>query len=452
MPVATEYREEVLKVEPKGVEAIDQVERHGRPSAVFTLWWGANVEFATLSSGALGTIVFGLSFWSTLAAIALGTLLGAAFLGALSTFGARLGVPQLIHSRKAFGYFGNFVPGVLNFVAGFAWFAVNTVLGVYALEWLLHLPFLPALAIMVVIQVAVAIFGYNMIHSFERYMAIVLTAIFLIVTYYALTEGHFGVGFQPKTLAHMGGVTGGFILMLSVAFSYVLGWMPFASDYTRYLPADTPPRRIFWNAFASTALSCIWLEFLGAALATVKPIFAPTDLVTGIVPHGVAVLTMLAVVVGTVTANVLNIYSGALSALVVGVRIRRWQSAVLVGILGTVVAIIAGQGNFLTSYENFLFLLGYWVAPWLAVVFADYFLVQRGAYRQAMFYDRSGVRPGLWAWLAGVVAAVPFMNQTIFVGPIARQAPGLGDVAYFVGFVVAGLVYLAIGRREPVAS
>lgn len=453
--MATEpsYRDEVLKVEPKGIEPVRDEERHGRPFNIFTLWWGANVEFATLSVGALAVVVFGLSFAQAALAIVAANALGAALLGALSLYGTRLGVPQLIHSRKPFGYFGNFVPGALNFIAGFAWFAVNTVLGVEALRWLTGMPFTLALVIMVVIQVALAIYGYNMIHSFERYMAVVLTVIFAIVSVYAVQKGIWSTPFNAKT-AGAGGVTGAFILTFSVVFSYLLGWMAFSSDYTRYLPKATPNRTIWLNAFWSLFISCVWLELLGLALATVKPIFVPTDLVTGLVPHAVAVLAMLAVIVGTITANVLNVYSGALSALVVDIPVKRWVSALVVGVLGAILAYVGGQGNFLLDFEFFLFLLGYWIAPWVAIVIVDYFFIQKGTYRTGIFYDRTrGVRPGLWAWLVAVAISTLFMNQYLssslnYIGPIARAVPHLGDVAYYVSFVVAGLLYLWWGVPE----
>ena len=448
MAVEPSYRDETLKVEPKGIEPVRDEERHGRAFNVFTLWWGANVEFATLAVGALA-VVFGLSFSQALIAIVVANVVGAALLGLLSLFGVHLGVPQMIQSRKPFGYFGNFAPGILNFIAGSMWFAVNTVLGVYALQWLTGMPFTVALLLMALIQVAIAIYGYNMIHTVERWMAIVLTAVFLVVTYYAVTEAHWNLAFSAKAAGAMG-PTGAFILMFSVVFSYLLGWMAFASDYTRYLPKGTSPRKVWGNAFWSLLISCVWLEFLGLALATVKPIFGPTDLVTGVVPHAVAVITMIAVMIGTVTANVLNIYSGALSALVVNVPIKRWQSALIVGIIGTIVAFIAGSASsFLTNFQNFLFLLGYWIAPWVAVVLVDYFFVQNRHYETAVFYDRSrGFRPGFWAWLVAVILSVPFMNQAMFAGPLAKAVPGLGDITYYVSFVLAGVFCLWWGKRE----
>ena len=57
------YRDRVLDVEPHGIEPVKDAERHGRPFNAFTLWFGANVEFATLITGALMVTLFGMSFW-----------------------------------------------------------------------------------------------------------------------------------------------------------------------------------------------------------------------------------------------------------------------------------------------------------------------------------------------------------------------------------------------------
>ena len=46
-----------------------------------------------------------------------------------------------------------------------------------------------------------------------------------------------------------------------------------------------------------------------------------------------------------------------------------------------------------------------------------------------------------------------FANQTLYIGLVAKAAPSIGDIAFFVGFVVAAVLYLAIhrveSRREP---
>lgn len=442
-----EYGTRVLRIEPKGIEPVGLEERHGSVWSVFTLWFAANVEFATLVTGVLGTAAFGLSFGQAVLAIVLGNLAGAWLLAWMSTYGPRYGVPQMVQSRAAFGYFGSFLPALLNFVSGFSWFAVNTVLGIFALEWLFHLGFAAGLALMVLVQVAVAVFGYNLIHTIERYLVWVLTAIFAAVSVYGFSGANLGGGFDAKLAGPMG-FSGAFILTFAIAFSYVLGWVPYASDYTRYLPSSTDPAKVNRNVFLAMFVSGVWLESLGAAIGTVKFVGTPTDLVAHLLPAAVGTVAMVAVVLGTVTANVLNIYSGALSALVVGVPLKRWAAAVVVGAAGTIVSWLAGRHGYWQHYEVFLFLLGYWIAPWLGVMAVDHLYAPPGG-RAHLYQDRSHrFGFGFAAWAVSIAASVPFMNQPSstpgglgFVGPFAKAHPGWGDVTYFVSFALAAALY-----------
>ncbi|MHB8294088.1 MAG: hypothetical protein ACYDH5_05565 [Acidimicrobiales bacterium] len=195
----------------------------------------------------------------------------------------------------------------------------------------------------------------------------------------------------------------------------------------------------------------MWLEALGAALGTVKFVGAPTDLVTHLLPAALGAMTMVAVVLGTLMANVLNIYSGVLSSLVLGIPMRRWVAAVVVGTLGTVVSWSSGQHNYWQHYEVFLFLLGYWVAPWLAILSVDYLIGTPAKATDAggRLYGKSHrVGLGFAVWVVAVLASVPFMNQPSttpggfgFVGPFAASHPSFGDITYFVSFLVAGVLY-----------
>jgi NCS1 family nucleobase:cation symporter-1 len=450
------YKDEVLQVEPKGIEQVVEGERHGRPTSVFTLWIGANVEMATLVTGTLGVVVFGLSFWQAALAFVLGTVLGAALLGLLSTFGPRLGAPQLVISRRAFGFFGNFAPGILNIVAGIGWYAVNSVLGVFALAYLLGVPYWLGTVLMVVLQGLVAVYGHNLIHALERYLAVFLVLVFLAVSVYV--AGHMNVGLAAS--AHGAGLSGGFLATVGVAFAYMAGWMAFASDYTRYLPSSMASGRVFGAAFLGNVIGAGWPGLLGVALASMAPklvgngtstLTGPIGMVAQLLPHTLAVVLLVAVAVGTLTANVLNIYSAALSALVVNLPLRRWQAAVGIGLLGGLLTLL-GRANFASNLESFLFVLAYWIAPWAAIIAIDQLVyAPRGdAHAQGLYDPRRGLGLGFVAWLVGVAASVPFFDQMFYTGPFAKSHPGWGDVSYWVSLVVASLVY--IGLRALFAS
>lgn len=446
------YGEEVARIEPIGIEHIQESERHGKVSSVFTLWFGANVELATLTTGVAAVGLFGLSFWQAAIGLVIGNIIGASLLGLVSTFGPRLGIPQMVHSRSAFGFFGNFFPGAFNLIAGAMWFAVNTVLGTFAFTTLLHTSFVVGLIIMVIAQVIIAVYGHNMIHAVERWMAGLLTLVFIGVSIFAFSHAHYAVPFDAHSvLGQYSGITGGIIEAVGLALSYLFGWTVFGSDYTRYLPKSTKSGHVFGNAAGANFIAAVWLELVGVALATIFPKAAngnPIALITGIQPHWLVDFALLAVMFGTVTANVLNIYSGSLSALVINIPIKRWMAAVAVGIVGAIVAYVGHKAYYL-NFENFLFLLAYWLAPWSAVVLVDFFLIHKGEYPESMFYNpKRIINRGFWAWLIGIAVSIPFFNQSLYVGAFAYNHGHWGDITYYVSFVVAGVVYWLIGKRQ----
>ena len=506
------YRDEVLEIEPHGLEHIVVGERHGKPFHLFTLWMAANLVLATWVVGNIAVGVFGESMMGAFAGLALGTVLGAVLLGLLSTFGPRLGVPQLVQSRGAFGLLGNFGPGALNYLAGIGWFAVNTVYGTYALSQLIHLNYFVALVIMVVGQVALAVYGYNMIHAFERWMSIALGVVFFLLAIFTFSHGNYGLPFNPKAPVPFGGEIGGFILTVGLGLSYVMGWMPYASDYSRYLAKGTKSSAIIWWSALGIAIPCVLLEWMGALTVSIpmpaSDALNPANAIAFLMPGPLAGLALLAIATGTACANALNIYSGAMSALVIRVerlpwvrsgitglifavlaavivtvangtlvsekqaplggglmlaaavlvgvvvavavrfRMKRWQAAILVGALGGLLSIGGSNPAVAASqYTNFLLLLSYWISPWVAVVLIDWYFKHRGSYQLRVLYDQqSTVRAGAIAWLVGLAASVPFMNQSWYVGVVPMHFPQLGDLTYFVGFIVAAVVFAIFGQ------
>src|SRR4030081_561496 len=171
-----EYGERGATVEPGGIEYIPDSERHGRPLDLFWTWMSRNLEFATIFVGVIPVALLGGSFWTGVAAVVVGTALGSLTHAILSSWGPKFGVPQLVESRSAFGYWGNLLPaGLQSVTASIGWFIVNSVSGAFALQTLFALlklpalPFVLAFGLIVVVQVVVAFFGYNMAHTFERY-------------------------------------------------------------------------------------------------------------------------------------------------------------------------------------------------------------------------------------------------------------------------------------------
>jgi NCS1 nucleoside transporter family len=438
------YGDKVIAVEPGGAEFIPLNERHGRPLQLFWTWTSPNMEFATVFVGLLG-ILLGLSFWETFLAIVIGTALGSITQGILSASGPQYGVPQMVLSRRGFGYWGNALPaGINSVVAGIGWFAVNSVSGALALNALTHLPEVVCLLIVVALQLAVAFLGHNLIHAFERYAFPILVIIFLIASAWTLSKAHPGVSHQT--------IPGAFLIELGATFGYAVGWNPYASDYTRYFKPDASKRAIAFWAGLGLLLSCVLLETVGAAAGTIAGVASnanPTAGWTGIFPAWLRDLTLLAIVIGGIAANALNIYSGAISFTAIGFKLplaaRRAIVALGFGAIGFFVG-WAGLHNAGEDYNNFLLIIAYWIAPWLAVMFCDMYLRRRQdpAQIERLLFNRKYTNwAGPVAMLVGAGISIwLFSNQTKYVGLVPSHAPDTGDLTFEVGFVLTAVIYL----------
>ena len=116
---------------------------------------------------------------------------------------------------------------------------------------------------------------------------------------------------------------------------------------------------------------------------------------TGLLATPLADLTLLAIALGAVSANVLNIYSGALSFTAIGIKLPLSLRRAIVALgFGTIGFFLAWSGlhNAGTKYENFLLIIAYWIAPWLAVYFCD--LLLRKNPDETLLFSTSGARTG----------------------------------------------------------
>ncbi len=168
----------------------------------------------------------------------------------------------------------------------------------------------------------------------------------------------------------------------------------------------------------------------------------PTANFTGLLPGWLAALTLLAIVIGAVAANVLNVYSGAMAFLCLGIDVplakARAAVAVGFGVVGFVIALLA-LPDAAHGYENFLLVIVYWIGPWLGVMLTDMYL-RRGAPTPALL-----LRPRLhqprrarsrWCWASWCRSCCsPTSSST--PGSSPHALPQIGDIGFLVGLVLA---------------
>ena len=435
-----EYGTRATAVEPGGAEPIPPEDRHGTPSQLFWTWVSPNMEFATIFVGIISVLFFGLSFWQAVTAILLGSALGAVSHAVLTSWGPQHGLCQMVLSRRPFGYRGNLLPAGINaVVAGVGWFAVNSISGALALSALTGMNGYVCLVIGVVLMLVVAFLGHNFVHLFERVAFPVLVVIFVIGVALILPAAQTAPVGEP--------IPGAFWVALAATFGYAAGWNPYGSDYSRYLPRGTG-RRAGLYAGIGVFLGCVVLEIAGAAAVTAVGVADwnaanPTGAYISLLPGWLGAVTLLAIFIGAISANALNLYSAALSFAALGVRLptpfARAAIAVAMGAAGLVVAILTL--DHVETYEGFLLVIAYWIGPWLGVVIADRLLDRRGDL--APYVDVRHVNlAGPVAMGAAMLISIPlFSNQQLYTGVLAAAAPSIGDITFEVGFVLAFALY-----------
>ncbi len=452
-------------VEQIGIEHVPDSKRHGNAIMAFTVWFAANLGAAGFAIGVLAVYVFGLTLAQAIPVLLISNLIGGLILGLTASMGPELGFPQMLSSRSAFGRKGNYLPAAFNWISTIGWFTFNTILGVIAIQAVypaLDL-YLGVIALML-IQVVIAVFGHDIIHVFEKIMSIILGLVFLALAALILTSPQLSaaLSYVPQGGNAAMATFGAIGATIAVAFSYIIAWSPYASDYSRYFPEKISKRSVALAAMFGGAAASFGVEALGALVAAViqNPIAGSQNVVlfAGVASAfgGLGVVMLVALAVGAITANALNIYSNSLSALVLDIKAKRWITVAAGGLIGLALAIAVGA-NFVTDFENFLLILDYWITPWVAIMLVDFFVAKRTAAHLAKKSNIIDV-PTIGIYALSIIISMPFMVPSTVCTAIAMTgciniplispvlssmagAFGYADFSYFISFIIAGVAY-----------
>nr|WP_308214617.1 cytosine permease [[Mycobacterium] manitobense] len=442
-----------LSVETQGIAPIPVGARYGTPRRLFTVWFAPQVNMAGLFTGTLA-IALGLGFWLGLLAMAIGTVLGAALVAYLSTWGPRTGTAQLPMSRMAFGG-GVALPASLQWLSSIAWDALVGLFGAEALSALLGLPFWLAALLVLGAQGVIGYIGYELIHRVQAVLTVVLFATFVAFAA-KLVTGHEII--TPTTVSGAD-LTGAFVLEVTIAFSLAVSWTTYAADFSRYLPAESSPTRVFGFVFGAIVSAYIFVQGIGIAAGNVLPDHTAEGVravMGGGVLGGVA---LLVIALASIGSGVMTDYGGSLALQTLGVRVRRPVSAVIVAALAFALILWLHAAHTASRFQDVLLMVGYWVPAFVAVVIVDWLIRARG--QRATIDpaeespDRRNALVAVAVFVLAYVAAIPFMYTSLIEGPVARAWHG-ADIAYLVNFLVAAVLYggyrLLSGRAEVTAG
>lgn len=464
---------------------------------------------STFALGALAQPVFGLGFVDAALTVVCINVLGILPVSFFSTFGPRFGLRQMVLSRFFFGFYGlklseschtsfpnhsrasfpldtlmyqppipqaqtlltSVFPTVvvLNILACVGWSSVNSIVGAQLLAAINPGPHaLPGWAGILIIALStllITTFGYRLVHAYERWSWIPVLIIFCIVA------GEFGVSGKFAVLPlRSGRAEAGAVLSFAASvFGFATGWTSLAADYAVYQPETRPRRTIFLWTFGGLLFPLVFTELLGAAVMTAYALnegYADaydTNHIGGVlaivlIPRlGAFGRFCLAVLALSIVANNCpNIYSVSLSLQVLSRQTQRIPRFVWPAVAtGVYVAIsIPGYSRFEEVLENFMLLIGYWLAIYEGIALTEHFVFRRtSGYVVDDYATPNKLPPGysaLCAFLIGVAGAVLGMAQSWYVGPIGRLCGDEfgGDVGFELAFGFSALAYTVLRTVE----
>jgi NCS1 nucleoside transporter family len=443
------------RIELRSIDYVPRDERHGRVWHQGPFWFMGNFVLVTMVTGFIGPSV-GLTLgWSVLA-IVLGVLFGTFFMAFHANQGPRMGLPQMIQSRAQFGLRGAFVPLLATVFVYIGFVVFDLILARDALHTVL--PEAEALwyVLLTAVAVAIAIVGHDLLHTVQRYLTYVAVVVFGVLTVAAIATLDAGAA-TPQA----GFALTAFLTQFAAAAGYQISYAVYVSDYSRYLPSDTPARGVIAWTYAGAAVSAIWLMSLGALIAGALPDPDPITSLRAVgndLVDGFGTFVVLASVPALVSIMAVNCYGAMLTTNSAIDGFRPFRPTLRTRVLGIVgvalVSLLVALGipdDYLDSFTTFVLLMLYFLVPWTAVNLADFYVVRRGHYAITEIFNPRGIYgrwggPGLVAYTAGLVAMVPFVVTSFYTGPVAEALDG-ADVSFAVGLLVAGGAYLALGRR-----
>lgn len=449
-----------FKVEQRSVEYIPLNERRGKASDLFGIWFGFNMIPLALITGAIG-IGVGLSLLWTIVAVVIGALLGGITMGLHASQGPTLGVPQMLQARGQFGSQGAGLLIIMVLLIMIGFFVSNLVVAAQAL--VVAIPSFPlkgAIAIATLTSFFITTVGYGLVRGFSALTAWVVGGVLLLI----LGEAAWNFDAYAMVLERGDFTVAAFFMTMMVAASWLIGFAPYVSDYSRYLAPDSDEKKAFWGTYLGCTLGAVSIMIVGAFLASQV---LDSDPLQALKQHygsaGYAILVMF--FVATALVNCINSYTAMLSLLTLvksimprlGITQRvRISAVVFIHVLAYYLATAVSK-DFLNHFINFIVFLIYFLVPWSAINLVDFFLIKKGDYDIDSFFTPGGGIYGRWNVNAMVIYAVtmviefPFMKTSLYTGPMVAVLQDV-DIAWIVGFLFSGYAYYLSNKKYVPAT
>jgi purine-cytosine permease-like protein len=466
---AEHQRPRVTEVEQHGIGTIPDAERTSGPFDLFRIQFGGANTFATVILGTF-PVLLGLSLGQAVLATLVGVVVGALFLMPMGLFGPKTGTNNAVSSGAHFGVRGRVVGSFLSLLTAIAFYSISVWVSGDALVGAMTRLFGTGdsdllrgviYAVLGALVLVVVIYGYQFMLLVNKVVVLANTGLMLLglVAYASL----FDFGYDPGPDAYaLGSFWPTFVLSALIVMGNPISFGAFLGDWSRYIPAATPPSRLMAATLLGQLATLVPFLF-GVGTATL--VAGEVDYVVALIqisPLWYAVLLMVVAFLGGMSTGVTSLYGTGLDFSSVFPRLNRVQASLFIGSLAFVFILVGRLAfDLLGSVNAFIGAIIICTTPWMIIMAIGYW-VRRGYYSpvdvQVFNEGRLGGRywfsggvnwRGMAAWIPSAVAGLLFANYPPLIeGPFRNAADGI-DISLPVSIGLAAVIYLALLFAVP---
>ena len=352
------------------------------------IWFGAGVSISEILTG---TYFAPLGFGRGMAAILIGHIIGCVLFCLAGIIGGKNGKSSMESAKMSFGGKGALIFPVLNIIQLVGWTSVMISSGAAAAENIYAIGmsiWSIIIGVLVVVWLFVGAKNVNAVNTIALSLLFVLTIVLSFVV------------FRGGVSTLVSGETITFGAAVEMAVAMPLSWLPLISDYTK--EAEKPVKASVVSSVVYFIISC-WMYVIGMGMALFTN---ETDIAVIMVKVGLGIAGLIIVIFATVTTTFLDVYSAGISSGSLSNKINQQAAAVIVCIIGTILAIFT-QTNY---FESFLYFIGSVFAPMIAVQIVDWFIFKNDS------SDKGVNIINLVTWAIGFVLYRISMNFDIILG------------------------------------
>ena len=449
----SQFERQLIKynLEARGIQRVEPHETHTQTwkdyNQAFFMWFSVNLAAVNITLGMLAPTVYYLSFRDAALCAAFGSLLGSLVVAYIATWGAVSGNRTMIFTRYTFGWWPSKLIVLLNLIVLLGYSLIDLVVAGQILSAVSpdgHLSVVVGIIVVAVICWVITTFGISIYHTYMRYAW--LPQLIAISILYGVSASQFNLATptagDPRT--RVGNRLSFFSLCFSAAITYAGG----AADFFVYYPPSTPRLPLFTVSLLGLVSSFSFALIAGIGLASGVTSNAAYSaaysngqgnlLVEGLSSlHGFGKFLGVVIALGVIANTIYPTYSSGIDFQILGTAAEKvprfiWNTF---GVIIYTVCALAGRDHLSGIFTNFLALMGYWLAIWIAIILEEQIIFRRKTGYDWTIWNQQSKLPigiaALIAFLVGWAGAILCMAQVWYIGPIAKQVGEYGaDVSF----------------------